>query len=251
MEEISSDENLEMQKVYFNDLDTLQYCKKNIEMLISRAVILHSGSVDYSDWESFLHGGFEPLAIDSLFVVPSENPPPIPEGLKPLYIIPGRGFGTGGHATTRLVLRALTRHVRPGMRVLDVGTGSGILAIAACLLGAEQAFGVDTDADAVENARENVERNGMSDRIELAVGSIEQATGGTYPLVCANIIAHVLGILFKENLADLIEPGGTIITAGILEGEKGDLVEIAASKGIRMVTEDLEGEWNSIVFRRE
>lgn len=251
MEEVSSDENLEMQKVYFDDIETLTHCKRNIEMLVSRAVIIHSGTVDYTDWESFLHGGFEPLTIGSLHVVPANNPPPIPAGLLPLYIIPGRGFGTGGHATTRLVLRALTRHVRRGMKVFDVGTGSGILSIAACLLGAEKVFGVDMDADAIDNARENVERNNFSDRIQLAVGSIEQAMGGPYPLITANIIAHVLGILLKEGLADLVEPQGILITSGILGGEMDELVEFAESEGLHKISADSEGEWTSIVFQRE
>lgn len=249
-EEISSDDNLVMLKVYFDTESKLENCKKNINSLITEAIVIHSGEVDYTDWESFLHGGFEPFAVGPLMVVPAENPPPIPDEYKPLYIIPGRGFGTGSHPSTYMCLHLLAESNVSGQRIFDVGTGSGILAIAACLLGADSALAAEIDADSIINARENAEFNKMSDRIDFRKGSLEVAGNEQFPTVCVNIIAKVVSAMFDDGLANLVEPGGMVITSGILNEEADDLSKKVESFGFSPEQRLGKGEWTAFAFRK-
>src|SRR5690606_17133106 len=131
-----------------------------------------------------------------------------------IVIDPGRAFGTGLHETTRLVIRELESRVTEGIDVLDVGTGSGILSIAALMLGARHAFGIDIDADAVEIAVENAAINGLGDRFEGSDVPVE-SVAGQYPLVIANIEARVL-IPLAHAIGTRVAPGGVLVLSGLL-----------------------------------
>ena len=140
---------------------------------------------------------------------------------------PGMAFGTGTHGTTRLCLEALAglfEGAAPPRRVLDVGTGSGILAIAAAALGAEEVLACDIDAEACRTARENVAANGVADRVEVTDRPLEELTGG-FDVVLANILAEE-NIRLAELLVSRLAPGGTLILSGIRE-EKEALVSAA------------------------
>src|SRR5688572_13209476 len=144
-----------------------------------------------------------------------------------LDLDPGMAFGTGLHATTRLCLQALEEHVRPGMNILDLGTGSGILAIAAAKLGGPgtQVMALDTDSVAVEAAAQNVERNALSEQIRTEQGSTLAAEANCpYTLVVANILATVI-IDIAKPLHDLLEPGGTLISSGIFIDRGESVIE--------------------------
>ena len=170
-----------------------------------------------------------------------------------LDLDPGMAFGTGLHATTRLCLQALEENVRPGMNILDLGTGSGILAIAAAKLGGPgtQVMALDTDSVAVEAAMQNVERNGLSERIQTEQGSTLAAeANGPYTLVVANILATVI-IDIARPLYDLVEPGGTLITSGIFI-DRGESVVAALEKaGLPVRERKQEGDWLCLVSARE
>ncbi|MEW6282314.1 MAG: 50S ribosomal protein L11 methyltransferase, partial [Candidatus Eremiobacterota bacterium] len=156
---------------------------------------------------------------------------------------PGMAFGTGYHASTRLCLELLERAPCPG-RVLDYGTGSGILAIAALLLGARRAVCVDCDPVAVRAARDNLRQNRLSGRARVRLG--EQPPRSRYDLVMANLVAQVL----VELSAELTGAAGRLIAGGIVEERRDEVVEAYQARGMRLVDEALEEGWVALGFDR-
>lgn len=166
---------------------------------------------------------------------------------------PGMAFGTGYHPTTALCLATLEEHVRPDSNILDLGTGSGILAIAAAKLGGPSVriFAVDTDGVAVVATRENVARNGLSEQVVVEQGSTALAADfGPYNLIVANLLAAII-IDLAGSLHDLLEPGGTLISSGIFH-ERGDNVIAALEKaGLPVREKKQEGDWLCLISVRE
>ena len=165
-----------------------------------------------------------------------------------LELEPGRAFGTGLHATTSLVARALDREQGrlQGARVLDVGTGSGILALVALVLGASFVVATDNDPDVIDVVRENAARNQLSERVDASTRDLPEL-GETFPLVLANIEARVL-IPMAPALSSRVLPGGLLILSGILAGQEPDI--LAAYPDLQQVRIDREGDWVCIVLRR-
>ncbi len=181
---------------------------------------------------------------------------------------PGMAFGTGLHPTTRNCLLALEDTLHPGDRVLDVGTGSGILAIAALKLGAASVVALDVSAVAVEATQANATINGVADHMETQLATLEGAAGepffplppdvtvlaseqlGTYDLVLANIIARVIGQL-APALVRATRPGGTLIASGIIEERRAEAEEPLRAAGLKIVRELIEGDWVTLVGIRE
>ena len=245
------DENIEIARVYFESLPEAEELKSSIVKSGLEVVVLEDGQVHYRDWESFLHGGFEPLEVGDIIVVPAENPPAIPEGKKPLYIIPGRGFGTGSHSTTRLCLKAMAEHLEPGLCCFDVGAGSGILSIAAMLMGAEKVDGVEIDPDSVINAHENLELNSFSDNVDIKAGSIDLFSGKRYPLILINIISKVILDLVDQGLLDYLNENGRMIVSGVLSEEAVMFIRKMEEAGLRAVWRGEDKEWSGFVFVRK
>ena len=157
---------------------------------------------------------------------------------------PGRAFGTGTHESTRLLMQVLDRRVRGGERVLDVGCGTGILAICALKLGAVQALCVDVDPDAVEVTRENALANDVADRVQAATTATEELTG-SYEVVLANIQANVL-VPLASALKARVAPAGTLMLSGILKGQEHDV--LAAYPGMKLAEAPEEGEWIALIL---
>ena len=179
---------------------------------------------------------------------------------------PGMAFGTGLHPTTRNCVIALEEALSPGDRVLDVGTGSGILAIAALKLGAASVLALDVSPIAVEAARANAAANGLAERIELRLATLEGAAGepyaplprdlamlgpeiGTYDVVVANIIARVITQL-APALLRATRPGGTLIASGIIAERRHEAEEPLRAAGLRDLRALVEGDWVTLVGRR-
>ncbi|HEX5947052.1 MAG TPA: 50S ribosomal protein L11 methyltransferase [Acidimicrobiales bacterium] len=146
-----------------------------------------------------------------------------PDGALDVVVDPGRAFGHGAHPTTRLVLDALVEAVRGGERVLDVGCGSGVLAIAALALGARTAVGVDVDPAALAATRANAARNGMADRVIVVAAVDDPAVAGRYDLVVANMLASQL-VAVAPTVAGAVAPGGTVVLSGLLAAQRDQVL---------------------------
>jgi len=171
---------------------------------------------------------------------------------------PGMAFGTGMHPTTRLCVAALEELVQPGMAVLDIGTGSGVLSIVAAKLGAAPVYATDIDSLAVDSTHDNAKRNGLAegpDALVVAQGSVPAGMAGRFPLLVANILAEILAGLFdgiygNPPLAEPLAPGGRMILSGIIE-EKVDIVLNAAARhGFVEESRKQEGDWLALILKR-
>ena len=166
---------------------------------------------------------------------------------------PGMAFGTGLHPTTRMCLEQLESYARPGMRVLDVGTGSGILAIAAAKLGAASVYGIDNSSVAVESATENIAVNGLKDRVSIALGTLDEAgaarLAGQFDLVLANIIARVIGSIAPQ-LAQVLKPGGLLITSGIIEERRHEAEQPLLAAGLQLLAEAKIDDWITLMLKK-
>ena len=165
---------------------------------------------------------------------------------------PGMAFGTGLHPSTQLCMMALEDEIRPGNTILDVGTGSGVLAIAAAKLGAARVDAVDIEPVAVRSSRENVERNGVGHLIHIEAGSVGPGApfGGRYDLVLANIIARIL-IELAPGLAGAVEPGGTLVLSGVIESREPAVRREFDGAGLQFERRDQIEDWVSLVYRRD
>jgi ribosomal protein L11 methyltransferase len=197
------------------------------------------------DWARRSQEGLRAIEAGGLIVAP---PWDIPQGVSaPVIIIePSMGFGTGHHATTRLCLRALQTLDLRGARVLDIGTGSGVLALAAWKLGAADVVAIDHDPDALENARDNIARNGAAAAIDIVRDSLESLRIQRADVVLANLTGAVL-VRYSAELRSLAVEGGYLILSGFAPG---DVAVIArAFAGLGVIAERTEGEWAVLCLR--
>ena len=162
---------------------------------------------------------------------------------------PGMAFGTGVHPTTRMCLAALEDHLRPGMRVLDLGTGSGILAIAAAKLGASSVLALDVDPVAVRVARDNVLANEVEEIVAVRQGSLAEAEG-RFDFVLANILAKVIVELAEQGLADRLRTGGLLVAAGIIEDQEEEVRGALQAHGMAVVEQRQERDWVMLIAAR-
>lgn len=183
-------------------------------------------------------------------VVPPWLPPGGEEGDVVIVIDPAMAFGTGEHPTTRGVLRLMQEIVRPGDRVADLGAGSAVLAIGAALLGAARVAAIESDADAIGNAEENVRANAVGDRVVVIEGDAEALLPHVAPVrvVLANIISSVLLSLLPA-VRSALSPDGMAIFAGVLRDEREDFIAALTAQGWRAEQEDTEGAWWTVVAR--
>lgn len=173
------------------------------------------------------------------------------EGRAVLHLEPGLAFGTGSHETTRLCLEALEKNIKGGEKVLDVGCGSGILAIASLLLGAESATGVDIDELAVKTAEENGKMNGFgSDRLTFIHGDLADKVSGKFDIVVANIVADVI-IMFCKTVPEFMADNAVFITSGIIDIREQEVVGAFAENGFEIIARHADGGWRCFECRRK
>jgi ribosomal protein L11 methyltransferase len=173
----------------------------------------------------------------------------------PIWIRSDGAFGTGEHPTTKLCLKALERHLPKGANVIDIGTGTGILAIAAIKLEASRVLAVDIEPEAVDSAIKNAAANNVENNIETRLGSIDVAleearNHGPATVVIVNILAGAIERLFSEGLELLVQPGGNVVLSGILWAQTSAIRACLHSHGFTMMAQEKEGEWACLMARR-
>ena len=206
-------------------------------------------SVDDADWTDAWKAGYVPQRIGRVVIVPSWLDEPIGPDEVSLRLDPGMAFGTGLHPTTRGCLTLLQEISPMPPVVLDVGSGSGILALAALRLGAERAVCYDTDPLAVEATLANAEANGLADRVTASLGSLP-ATGEPYPLVAANLVAAAL-IDLAEPFAAHTAAGATLLASGIIESRADEVLAALTANAFVLDHRLDDGEWVSLRLRRD
>ena len=209
-------------------------------------------SLTDSDWAYSWQKYYKPLPIGQrLYAVPQwERDEPVPEGRVPFYLNPGLTFGTGSHASTQLCLEGVEAHTQEGDVVLDLGCGSGILSIAALVLGAKEAVAVDIDPKAVDVAYENAALNGIGrDRYTVRAGNVlsdrslaAELAQRRYPLVLANIVADVI-IPLAPQVPDLLAPGGVFLCSGIIDSRAHEVERALAECGMTVIRKREKNGW--------
>lgn len=206
--------------------------------------------VDDANWNENWKKYFKAFEIgERLAVCPSWEKYDNKDNRTVISLDPGAAFGTGSHATTSLCLEILEKRVTAATTVLDIGTGSGILAIAADLLGAQSAIGVDIDAQSVKTAINNAEINGVSNKTEFLVGDLADKISGKYDIVCANIVADVVIRLF-DNVANFMKDDGILIVSGIIDMRANDVETAAAQHGFKIAQSLTREEWHAYVLTK-
>lgn len=242
-------------RAYFNiDVDVKEIISE-IETRIERAkefdvnirdYEIFSEEVNENDWANEWKKYYKPTKVGNRFVIK-----PLWEEYEAkgdeiiLNMDPGMAFGTGTHETTRLCLEAIENYMKKDTRVFDIGTGSGILAIGASLLGAKDVVGVDLDIVAVDSAKENVKYNHL-ENVEILHGNLMDVVEGTADIIVANIIAEVILILI-DDVKKMINKNGVFISSGIIREKEKMVADALHEKGFSIKEVRREGEWVCII----
>lgn len=222
---------------------TERYAAAGIENSIGTARCVQEDWIN--NWKKYFH----PIKVGKkLLIRPDWEEAENPENRVVLSLEPGIAFGTGTHETTRLCMEFLEEYVRPGCRVLDVGCGSGILSVAALLLGAESAVGVDIDPLAVRTAVQNAGRNGVEDRFTGICGSLTEQVTGTFQVVAANIVADVV-VQLTEDIGRFLAPDGVYLVSGIISEREPDVLRALADNGFTVLGRHEEKGWVAAAAR--
>ena len=243
--------------------ELIKQVKEGLEELrafveVGAGTITESETED-KDWMNNWKQYFKPFTVDDILIKPTWEEIPEADADKLLIQIdPGTAFGTGMHETTQLCIRQLKKYITPETRLLDVGTGSGILSIVGLKLGAKSALGTDLDPNAISAARENMESNDISpEDFRVMIGNIiddeemqKEIGFGCYDIVVANILADII-IPLQAMIAGQIKPGGLFISSGIIDMKEQAVLEaIGKNPELEVVEITRQGEWVSITAKK-
>lgn len=249
-------------RIYLPDneqgLSSLSLIQKGMEELSHSEMAELYGSLqitleerDDSQWTDTWKQYYKPIVIsDKLAVVPVWEQFEAAPGQKVLWMDPGAAFGTGSHETTALCLGFLSQMQLAGKKVLDVGCGSGILGIAALLLGAESNLGVDIDELAVKAGGENAQRNGVAHRSHFVAGDLVEKVEGQYDVVCANIVADVIKMLLGD-IGKFMKKDAKLLLSGIIEERTDEIRQAAAAHGFVVLEEQCKRGWSALVCGKD
>ncbi len=238
--------------------EQLWLLKQNYAQLDPGPLTLQCQNVKDEDWENNWKQYYQPIPIGKrLLVVPKWLQPENPEGRIPVLLDPGMIFGTGAHASTQMCMMELEAHVQGGERVVDLGSGSGILSITALLLGAETAIGVDIDPKAEDIARENAAMNGLgADRFTACTGDVigseaqmNALSAGGYDLVLANIVADVI-IPLAPVVPHFMRENARFICSGILNTRLQEVIQALEAAGLSIEHTNTLEDWCQITARQ-
>jgi len=207
------------------------------------------------DWMAAWKKHYQPIKIGKkMVIIPAWINKDFP-GRLPIRINPGMAFGTGTHPSTQLCLQLLEEALQPAQPVIDIGCGSGILSIAALKLGAGFVLGVDIDTAAVKSTLENAANNQLESKLEVGLGSVGEIRSDQFkiksaPLVVVNILASIINHLFEDDLADLVETGGKLILAGILESQAQNVITTSNQKGFVLQKKITSSDWTALLLNK-
>jgi len=247
---------------YLLEDDTLEHKKQEIEKAIFYLdKILPVPAPTYrqirdEDWMASWKKFYKPVEIGQrLIIIPAWFDMKEKNVRIPVRINPGMAFGTGTHPTTQLSLELLEKYVQPGMKMIDVGCGSGILSIAGILLGASHSIAVDISEAALLSTAENTALNGIQDKVETGQASIREIRTGKFsaqevPLVVANILLKVLEDLFDLGMGELVSADGHLLISGILNDQVDEIEKKALANGFTRVEQITQGDWSGLAFRK-
>ncbi|MFA7466851.1 MAG: 50S ribosomal protein L11 methyltransferase [Desulfotomaculaceae bacterium] len=236
-------------KAYFPCDDSLSERLETISLQLGELSLRwQTGEVCEEDWATSWQSYYKPVQVGRHLVVkPSWEEYNTAPGDIVIEMDPGMAFGCGTHATTAMCLALLEEHLRGGETVCDVGTGSGILAVAAALLGAGQVIAVDLDEVAIRTARENISRNGVDDRVTVLGGDLlNNLAGVKADVLVANIIADVIIRLAPDAFAAL-KPGGLFIASGIIRDRAEEVRQTFLAAGLEPLSTKEDDEWVALV----
>nr|WP_221297935.1 50S ribosomal protein L11 methyltransferase [Rummeliibacillus stabekisii] len=210
-----------------------------------------TSEVQEEDWATAWKQYYHPVKISNRFtIVPSwEEYKPVESDELIIELDPGMAFGTGTHPTTVLSLQALEKYIKPSSTVIDVGTGSGVLAIGAALLGVKSVHALDLDEVAVRSAKENVVLNKVENSINVVQGNLLDTVKEPADLVVANILAEII-MTFTNDAYSIVKPGGYFITSGIIEGKKEDVKKSLLDAGFDIEEVMMMEDWVTIICRK-
>ena len=233
--------------------DTLAFLRERFTTLGINAEISVSG-VNEEDWANSWKAYYKPIKIgERIVIVPAWEKYSANEGEIIVRMDPGMAFGTGTHETTRLVIQLLEKYVKSGMRVADVGTGSGILAICAAKLGAKECKAYDIDPVAVKVARENVKDSGLEEVVSCDVSDLLRGvdkTGGAYDVICANIVADII-IRMTPDVHELMDEKTVILASGIIVERADDVISCFEENGFKIVEKIEDNGWCALAVMKK
>ncbi len=248
-------ERTDVESVLASVKEQLEDLKQFMDIGEGSVAVDETEDIDWiNNWKQYFHQFY----IDDILVIPSwEDVKPSDEDKLVLHIDPGTAFGTGMHETTQLCIRQLRKFITPKTEILDVGTGSGILAILSLMFGAKHAVGTDLDICAIEAVEQNCEANGIDkDKFEMMIGNIitdkevqDKVGYERYDIVVANILADVLVPLTPVILHQL-KKGGIYITSGIIDNKEQTVVDAVKAAGLEVLEVTYQGEWVSVTARK-
>lgn len=228
---------------------------ETIEMLKSRfaslgvKVSVSAVGLNEEDWANCWKKYYKPVEIGkNIAIVPMWESYENTDKRVLVRMDPGMAFGTGTHETTALCAELIERYITAGVRALDVGTGSGILAILASKLGAKEVDALDIDANAVKVAIENCEQNGVNN-VRCLQSDLIRSASGKYDFISANIVADII-IRMAENVGDYLADDGVLVVSGIIEPQAEQVVSVFAAKGMTLVDKLDKNDWNAFVFKK-
>ncbi len=232
----------------------LQLTQDRIKLLPETGLDIGTGEititpVEDADWASAWRSYFKPIEVGDVFVKPSWEHIEVKPGQVVVEIDPGMAFGTGNHPTTQLCLFALQRLIKGGERVLDAGTGSGILSIAAVKLGAREVTATEIDTIAIEAAVNNTNHNGVADRVSVLRADSLSGIRPGFDIAVANITADPI-IGMASELARCVRPGGMILISGVIEARADEVAEKLAEAGFELIDKSMNDEWVAMTMRR-
>ena len=239
-----------------NSLEENNISKNDVENLLNNLIkenLMESFSIDektYEDqnWNEEWEKTINVIHVsDKIVIKPTFKEFTPTKNQIVIEIVPKMSFGTGEHQTTKLVLLALEKYAAPGIKTIDVGSGTGILAIASVLLGGKSAIAIDNDEWCLINGNENTELNNVTDKVEVRNCEIKDVTETSFDFVLANINKNVL-MNINEDLYKKIKPGGKLVLSGILDIDKHDIKKSYSLPNLKVVDKLQLDEWIALIF---